>query len=54
MRNAAGDQIVDWLMAIADDKSLPLEVRSDARRKLTACALRQPEQSVQDVIGKPN
>lgn len=54
MRTETGDKIVDWLMAIADDKSLPLEVRSDARRKLRDCALRDPKETVEDVMGPKN
>ena len=47
----AGCQIVDWLMNIATDPAMPKDVRADARSKLSACALRQPNQTVQDVIG---
>jgi hypothetical protein len=46
-----GCQIVDWLMAIAGDPTLPKATRDDARAKLRACAHRQPGQTVQDVIG---
>ena len=48
----AGCEIVDWLMAIATDLTMPQTVRDDARSKLRACALRQPHETVQDVIGK--
>lgn len=48
----AGCQIVDWFMAIATDPKMPQAVRDDARDKLRACALRQPHETVQDVIGQ--
>lgn len=51
MQTETGNQIVDWLMEIAADLSMPKEVRDDARRKLRDCALRQPEQTVEDVVG---
>ena len=51
MRNEAGDKIVDWLMDIANDKRLPQWARKQALDKLRDCALRQPHQTVQDVIG---
>ena len=54
MHNDAGDKIVYWLMAIACNEALPEAVRKDARDKLFACAMRQPHQSVQDVIGARN
>lgn len=54
MRTETGDKIVDWYMDIANDKSLPVEVRDEARAKLTAFALRQPHQTVEDVAGPPN
>ncbi len=46
-----GCQIVDWLMSVASDDALPASTRSDARDKLRACAMRQPSETVQDVIG---
>jgi len=46
-----GCQIVDWLMDVAADGGLPQHTRDEARRKLRACAHRQPSQTVQDVIG---
>jgi hypothetical protein len=52
MRNDAGDKVVDWLMDIALDERLPAWARKQARDKLRACALRQPGQTVQDVIGE--
>ncbi|WP_339084275.1 hypothetical protein [Hyphomicrobium sp. ghe19] len=51
MRTETGDKIVDWYMALADDKSVPAEVRDFARAQLRACALRLPHQTVEDVIG---
>jgi hypothetical protein len=51
MRTETGDAIVDWLFCLAEDKTLPIEVREDARRKIAACALRQPEETVEDVVG---
>lgn len=51
MRTKTGDAIVDWLMSIAEDPALPFDVRRDARKKLTACALRRPNQRVEDVVG---
>lgn len=54
MRTDAGDKIVDWLIDLSFNKALPRQVRDDAREKLRACALRQPGQTVQDVIGARN
>ncbi len=51
MQTATGNEIVDWLMEIASDQSLPLDVRMEARSKLRACALRDPSQTVEDVVG---
>ena len=46
-----GCKIVDWLMDIALDKTMPPAVRDEARSKLRACALRKPSETVQDVVG---
>lgn len=54
MRTETGDKIVDWYMDLASDKSLPVEVRDIARAKLTAFALRSPDETVEDVAGQPN
>lgn len=51
MQTVTGDAIVDWLMDVASDETLPLSVRHEARRKLTACALRDPSETVEDVVG---
>lgn len=51
MRTETGDKIVDWLMEIASDQKLPIHVRTEARRKLSDCALRDPSQTVEDVVG---
>jgi hypothetical protein len=54
MRTETGDKIVDWYMDLASDKKMPPEVRDIARDKLRACALRQPHETVEDVVGPPN
>jgi hypothetical protein len=46
-----GCKIVDWLMDVATDSSLPQATRDDARRKLRACAHRKPHEAVHHVIG---
>ena len=51
METRTGNQIVDWLMDVSLDERLPAETRMAARRKLRACILRQPGQTVMDVIG---
>lgn len=51
MRTETGDKIVDWLMKLASDRSLPVDVRDEARRKLADCALRKVEETVEDVVG---
>ena len=49
-----GCRIVDWLMTVACDEKMPPATRADARDKLRACAVRQPHETVQDVIGAKN
>lgn len=50
-RTPTGDAIVDWLFDLALDEKLPTEVRDDARRKIRACSVREPDQTVEDVVG---
>ncbi|WP_157066603.1 hypothetical protein [Hyphomicrobium sulfonivorans] len=54
MRTETGDKIVDWLMDIAWDNSLPLATRLNAREKIRKAALRAPSEAVEDVVGPPN
>lgn len=54
MRTETGDKIVDWLMNIATDSSLPEATRSEALKKLRLAALRDPSETVEDVVGPIN
>ena len=53
-RTPTGDAIVDFYADLAFDEKQPIEVRRQARERLTAFALRDPEQTVEDIEGKPN
>ncbi len=46
-----GDAIVDWYMDIAKNMALGPDVRAEARRKLREFALRQTDQTVEDIDG---
>lgn len=48
-----GCKLVDYYMDLASDKGATDAERSAARDKLRKCALRDVDQSVMDVIGKP-
>lgn len=47
-----GCRVVDFYMEIAMSDALPQPVRDDARRKLSAFALRDAGQTVADIDGK--
>lgn len=53
-RTATGDMIVNWYMDLADNRNLPAEVRDAARSMLRDFAIREPHQTVEDILGVPN